>query len=62
MTERVEWSFRFGLLAKAEGELVSEAQASALMDNIVEFCEERGLCVGGGFSPFEIEPVGEKGT
>lgn len=53
MKELKEWHFSFGLMAKEEEKLVSEQEASDLLDAIIDYAEERGLSVGGGFAPFE---------
>ena len=53
MNQLEEWHFSFGLCAKEDGQLVSEDQASELMDVIIEHAEKHGLCIGGSFGPFK---------
>ena len=55
MKKLKEWHFSFGLFASEEGRLVSEEEAEALMDAIIDFVEEKGLAIAGTMLPYEDE-------
>jgi hypothetical protein len=46
------WQFEFGLCCQAEGQRISELQATELRDCLQAWCESRGMTFSGGFRPF----------
>ena len=55
MKELKEWHFDFGLMSAEDGVLVSEDQASSIMDAIIDLVESRGMAVAGTMGPYEEE-------
>ena len=47
-----EWHFDFGLSGQ-EGNLVAQSDCEQLLDLIIDWAEQHGYCIGGGFHPFE---------
>ena len=45
-----EWHFEFGLSSQ-EGKLVPQSDCDQLLDLIIDWAEEHGYCIGGGFGP-----------
>jgi hypothetical protein len=48
----MEWHFDFGLCGQ-DGSSVAESDCDELLDLIIDWAEQRRLCIGGGFRPFE---------
>jgi hypothetical protein len=46
-----EWHFDFGLY-RQDGKLVAQSECDQLLDVIIDWAEEHGYCIGGGFAPF----------
>ena len=53
-TKLDEWHFDFGLYGE-EGQLISQLDCEQLLDVIIDWAEDHGYCVGGGFCPFAEE-------
>jgi hypothetical protein len=50
-TKLQEWHFDFGLCGQDE-KLVAQCDCDQLLDMIIDWAEEHGYCIGGGFAPF----------
>jgi hypothetical protein len=50
--ELQEWHFEFGLTARDE-KLISQSECDQLLDVIIDWAEQHGYCIGGGFGPFD---------
>lgn len=47
-----EWHFDFGLFAQDRNP-VPQSDCDQLMDVIIDWAEQHGYCIGGGFRPFD---------
>ena len=55
-TKLEEWHFDFGLCGQ-DTKLVSQSDCEQLLDIIIDWAEEHGYGIGGGFRPFtESDP------
>jgi hypothetical protein len=50
-TKLEEWHFDFGLCGP-DGKLVPQSDCAQLLEVIVDWAEEHGFHVGGGYGPF----------
>jgi hypothetical protein len=53
MRKLKEWHFDFVLSSGEDGQLISEQEASELMDKIIDHAEKNGLSIGGSMGPCE---------
>jgi hypothetical protein len=51
-TKLEEWHFDFGLCSQDE-KLIAQSECDELLDVIIDWAEQRGYGIGGGFRPFE---------
>jgi hypothetical protein len=51
-TKLEEWHFDFGLCSQNTN-LVSQSDCDELLDVIIDWAEQHGFCIGGGFRPFD---------
>jgi hypothetical protein len=50
-TNLEEWHFDFGLCGQ-DAKFVSQSDCEQLLDIIIDWAEEHGYSIGGGFGPF----------
>jgi hypothetical protein len=50
-TQLAEWHFDFGLCGQ-DGKLIAQSDCDQLQDVIIDWAEEHGYCIGGGFRQF----------
>jgi hypothetical protein len=51
ISELVEWHFNFGL-STPDSSLIPESKCDELLDLIIDWAEQHGYGVGGGYRPF----------
>ena len=51
-TKLEEWHFDFGLSAQ-DWKPISQSECDELLDVIIDWAEEHGFAIGGGFRPFD---------
>jgi hypothetical protein len=50
-TRLEEWHFEFGLCGQ-DNRLIAQSDCEELLDVIIDWAEQHGYCIGGGFGPF----------
>jgi hypothetical protein len=46
------WHFDFGVSGQ-DGQMIAQSDCDQLLDIIIDWAEEHGLCIGGGFAPYD---------